>query len=60
MAEKDLTTINKELVAHQECVGDAVSLDTTKATAQSILGNRTNQWLQESTMDNNNKCKPKL
>ncbi len=58
-AEEDITTINRELVAHQECVGDAISLETTEETAPSILGHITNKWLQESTMDNN-KCKPKL
>ncbi len=59
VVEEDLTTINRELVAHQEYAGDAISLDTTEETAPSILGNITNKWLQESTMDNN-KCKLKL
>ncbi|KAL0148946.1 hypothetical protein M9458_055750 [Cirrhinus mrigala] len=59
VAEEDSTTINKELVAHQECVGDAINLDTTEETAPSILGNKTSQWPQDSTMDNN-KYKLKL
>ncbi|KAL0148917.1 hypothetical protein M9458_055721 [Cirrhinus mrigala] len=59
VAEEDSTTINKELVAHQECVGDAINLDTTEETTPSILGNKTSQWPQDSTMDNN-KYKLKL
>ncbi len=39
MAEEDLTTINRELVAHQEYVGDAINLDTTEETAPEETGN---------------------
>ena len=59
VAEEDLTTINKKLVALQEYVWDAISLDTVEETAPSILGNRASQWPQESTMDND-KCKLNL
>lgn len=58
VAEEDLTTINEKLVALQEYVGDAISLDTVEETAPSIL-DRAIQWPQESTMDNN-KCKLNL